>query len=298
MISSMTGYSCATFFLERFNDEPLALTIELKSINARFFEVVSKMPVMFNHLETRLISILQRRLIRGRVYITIKSGTDADSFDVIQPNLRVVNGYLQATDMIKKQFKLRGSLSLNQLLLLPHVFISEKKALLPEQEQAFFEILDQAVDKLLLARQDEGIVLRHDFDLLFDLCLEKIQFIQIRFDFVMADKKAQAAQLRVLLEEDQANQEVKLKLDELYSALNKIDVHEEIIRFKSHLKTISACVHDQNLDKGKRLDFILQELLRETNTIMAKCSDYEISSAAVDIKVALEKCREQSQNIV
>ena len=90
----------------------------------------------------------------------------------------------------------------------------------------------------------------------------------------------------------------KLQLEDLYGVLNKIDVHEEITRFQSHLKSIDSLFANERREKGKRLDFILQELLRETNTTMAKCSNYDISSMCVDIKVELEKAREQVQNIV
>ena len=80
--------------------------------------------------------------------------------------------------------------------------------------------------------------------------------------------------------------------------LNKIDIHEEIVRFRSHLKVINKLLKSMQIEKGRRLDFMLQELARETNTITAKCSKFEIGSVAVDIKVELEKAREQVQNIV
>ena len=84
----------------------------------------------------------------------------------------------------------------------------------------------------------------------------------------------------------------------MYSTLNKIDVNEEIIRFESHLKNLESLLESKQVEKGKRFDFILQELMRETNTISAKCSNYEINSQAIDIKVELEKIREQVQNVL
>jgi len=101
-----------------------------------------------------------------------------------------------------------------------------------------------------------------------------------------------------LTEVEEGDELAKLKLENLYITLNKADVHEEIIRFKSHLTSLETLFGSDAIDIGKRLDFILQELLRETNTTMAKCSSVDISSVGVDIKVDLEKAREQAQNIV
>lgn len=84
----------------------------------------------------------------------------------------------------------------------------------------------------------------------------------------------------------------------VYVVLDKIDIHEEITRFKSHIENLQKLIEDKKIEKGKRLDFTLQELSREINTITAKCSDAGISTRAIDIKVELEKAREQTQNIV
>ena len=87
-------------------------------------------------------------------------------------------------------------------------------------------------------------------------------------------------------------------LAEKYGALDKMDVHEEIVRFRSHLDAVVSHMQSDTNEKGRKFDFILQELTREINTIMAKCSNYQISAYAVDVKVELEKAREQVQNIV
>ena len=94
------------------------------------------------------------------------------------------------------------------------------------------------------------------------------------------------------------DEQAQAKLEDLYAMLNKIDVSEEITRFHSHLKAVQELLAADKLEKGKRFDFTIQELLRETNTTAAKCSSFAISSKAVDIKVALEKAREQVQNIL
>jgi uncharacterized protein (TIGR00255 family) len=90
----------------------------------------------------------------------------------------------------------------------------------------------------------------------------------------------------------------EMQKNALYVVLDKIDVHEEIVRFKNHIQTLQNSLISKDIEKGKRIDFILQELSREINTITAKCSDGTISSHAINIKVELEKAREQTQNVV
>ena len=91
---------------------------------------------------------------------------------------------------------------------------------------------------------------------------------------------------------------VELRRTQLYYDLERMDIHEEIVRFKSHLQALKAIIHSQDIEKGRRVDFTLQELMREVNTIAAKCSDASISTHAITIKIELEKIREQAQNIV
>ncbi len=298
MLFSMTGYNCATFFLDVGDGERISFSVELKSINARFLEVVCKLPSIFGHLEVKIISLLQKKLLRGRVYVVIKLGQESESFEPVKPCLKVVEGYLAAVDLIKAKHGIDGALSISDLLLLPHVFVSDKKDLDHEHEITILNAVQEVADKLMEVREQEGSGLCSDLKELLGTCQQKIKEVSKRFEELMKEKKNQIAQQNKLLESEIVDPGAKLHLDELYASLNKIDVHEEITRFNSHLQAVSIFIEEKKQDKGKRLDFILQELLRETNTIMAKCSDYTISAAAVDIKVALEKCREQAQNII
>ena len=91
---------------------------------------------------------------------------------------------------------------------------------------------------------------------------------------------------------------IELRRTQLYYDLERMDIHEEIVRFKSHLQALKAIMHSSDIEKGRRIDFTLQELMREVNTLAAKCSDANISTHAITIKIELEKIREQAQNIV
>jgi uncharacterized protein (TIGR00255 family) len=106
------------------------------------------------------------------------------------------------------------------------------------------------------------------------------------------------AQIEVLKAASDESEEHRNKMDEIQRQLDKIDVHEEISRFRSHLAAASDVLSSSIPEKGKKLDFIAQELFREVNTLAAKSADYEVSALVVDVKVALEKLREQAQNVV
>lgn len=298
MLLSMTGYSCTTFFLDIGNGERISFSVEIKTINARFFEAVCKLPSLFGHLEVKIISLLQQHLIRGRAYVIIKLGQESESFEPVLPCYKVVEGYLTAAKQIQEQYKLQGNLSIADIFQLPHVFVAEKRDLDPEHETTILQAVANVAEQVSTGRATEGETLLIDLEKNFHVCYERMQSITEHFEKLMQNKKQLIAEQTIQLGHEDADLGVKLQLDDLYAALNKIDVHEEITRFNSHLTAIKACIGSDQKDKGKRLDFILQELLRETNTIMAKCSNYDISAAAVDIKVALEKCREQVQNLV
>lgn len=291
----MTGYSSLTTTLKLNNGQTCSLAIELKSINSRFFEVVCKLPSALGHLEVPTISSLQKKLIRGRVFLTIRF-EDGDGLESIAPSLKTARGYVDAVEKIKAHTGITGVLSINDLLQLPNLFSNEKSELHQDDEKTIMEIVTQAAEKLMETRADEGKTLEQDFVTIFTACKEKIIAIEQAFESAMHEKKEEI-KLHVTPAQD-GDATAKTKLEELYAELNKIDIHEEITRFKSHLTSVNRCLGEPNIEKGKRLDFILQELLREVNTIMAKSSHFNISSSGIDIKVELEKAREQVQNII
>ena len=204
--------------------------------------------------------------------------------------------YLSAIEKIKNRFKIKGDLVISDILKLPNVLISEKSEISQKTEEELLQIIKNITDHLIESRTSEGENLKKDLDKRFSICSQKMDQIKILFNKLMKKQK-ESIKKTVILSKN-GDEEAKLKLDELYSTLNKIDIHEEIIRFKSHLESIKKVMKDDFVEKGKRMDFILQELVRESNTVLAKCSSFDISSISVDVKVELEKAREQTQNLV
>ena len=297
MLYSMTGFASELVTVEVPGTGRVCLAIEIKTINARFFEAVCKLPNVLSALEVKLINVLQKKLLRGRVYLTVKFGEDNEAFESLEPSLKNVQAYLSASKAISKTYGIPGELTVRDLFALPNIFVSTKTELGDEHEQLVVSQVERVADKLMRTRAEEGATLRKDFDLRFELCRRSIERIVGLFETLMANLKI-AVDAKLAAYQADPNDQLKIQLDDLYSTLNKSDIQEEITRFKSHLLAVENLLANDQVEKGKRLDFILQELLRETNTIMAKCSNYDISSVGVDIKVELEKAREQVQNII
>jgi len=292
----MTGFSCGTYEIKTKDGRKLSFSFEMKSINSRFFELTSKLPNFLNHLEIKIINQLQKKLVRGRVYLIVQQADDSTPTTKIMPSIKIVQGYLDAIKNIKTQCSIPGELTIADLLNLPDIFITEKNVLTEEDGLLLLNALDEVADKLSNTRAQEGATLEKDILMRFDSCLNKITEIRDCFEKIMTSYKDEVNKKLALVES--GDETIKTQLEELYTIMNKIDIHEEITRFFSHLDGVKTFLKKDQTEKGKRLDFVLQELLRETNTIMAKCANFGISSAGVDIKVELEKIREQVQNIL
>lgn len=293
---SMTGFGSksATVVLSKLGK--LVFFVEIKSINSRFFETQCKLPPALSNLEIKIMNLLQKKLIRGRIYLNLRFANENEAFEEIMPSLKTAEQYLNAQARLKQTFKLDSSLSLDTLLQLPNVLISAQEQLTEQDEEAILGEISSAGDNLLRAREQEGATLLIDLKKRFAICKEKM---------ALANKYSQDLMIRLKQEIDknlplveQGDELAKVRLEELYMTVNKADVHEEITRFNSHLKSVDELFKSPTIEKGKHLDFILQELLRETNTTMAKCNDFNISSCCIDIKIELEKAREQTQNLV
>lgn len=297
MFLSMTGFASKTSSIKLPKSDKISLYIEIKSINSRFFEASCKLPSALSALEIPIINKLKTKLLRGRIFVFIKISEEEGAMSKVVPSTKLLQDYLNAFEEIKKTFKLEGKLTVTDVLNIPNIFSFQPIEFDSKTEKIILENVDEIIEKLIKSRNVEGLELKKDLEKRFDICTKKIAAVKKRFNAFVKEKRDVLASVQVLYQQT-SSEESKLKLDEIYSLLNKIDVHEEITRFESHLKNAKKIIKDADIEKGKRLDFVLQELLRESNTILAKCSDFEISTLAVDIKVELEKVREQVQNLV
>lgn len=296
MLLSMTGFGTKTASLQMKKGEEISMTVEIKSLNTRFFEATCKLPSSLSFLEIPIVNLLKEKLIRGRVFISIKTTGEGSIFEKVEPVFKLVGDYIKATNMIKKRFNVSGDISISDIVSLPNALSFEKDVISRAIEKNILDLIEQVVNDVVKCRIAEGKALQKDLEKRFALSQQHINKIKELFDSFMKNKKEEIKKALALAHN--GDQEAETHLGDCYEAIDKIDIHEEIVRFKSHLNAVKSVFTSKEVEKGKRFEFILQELGREINTIAAKCSNYDISAVSVDVKVELEKVREQIQNIV
>lgn len=296
-MQSMTGYAIKTLLLVAKDSTQTHITLSLKSLNSRYFEVNCKLPVALQFFETELVKLFKKKLHRGTITFSIQTSNPNIFKGSVLPDLMLTKSYVRAIDAIKKETNLSGDITIADLINLPNVFIIEETILDEGLKNEISKYINDLVDQLITERAAEGAVLLKDIELRIAVIQPAIKQIEESAETLMQTRKQEInKQLSTLTKE--RSELVDAQRAALYFELDKIDIHEEIIRFQNHLKNFSTQLHGKETEKGRRLDFICQELSREINTIAAKCADSNISALAINVKVELEKIREQIQNVV
>lgn len=297
MIRSMTGFAGKIVTLSLGTGEKATIAMSLKSLNSRFFETTAKLHYQISNLETELTQILKQKLYRGHIYLTIHIDNQTFFKGAVEPSFKTIDNYVQAIEAIKKHTHIQGNLTINDLFLLPNVFIVEEKEIDEKTKKLVLQSVNELIEELIKAEEKEGAALKKDIEQRVHIMGKEIEKIEGASKILMQQQKekVQATLKEVMNDESKF---AEMQKNAAYALLDKMDIHEEIIRFKSHLKNLESQLESPEIEKGKRLDFTLQELAREINTVAAKCSDATISSLAINVKVELEKAREQAQNIV
>lgn len=296
MIRSMTGFTNKSVMLS-LRDLKVPLSLSLKSLNSRYFDANCKLPYPVNNLETEFIRLFKEKLLRGSVTFTVHIGNPNAFKGTIEPSIPTLKNYFSALETIQKTFAVEGTLSIANVLMLPNIFVTEEIELDEQTKKIIFSVTNQMVDELIQIQTNEGAALAKDIQERIGIITQEIEGIEKAFVQVIAQQKQKINVAISELEKD-SSKFADAQKDSLYAILDKLDVHEEIVRFKNHLKNLLSFLSLKEIEKGKRIDFTLQELSREINTITAKCADSTISAHAINIKVELEKAREQTQNIV
>ncbi len=295
-LKSMTAYGrgAATFAYGRF-------TIEIQSVNRRYLEVSVSLPRLFMRYEIDIRKKVAAFVGRGMVNVSLTWKSDARQPISVVPNLSLAKAVKRAWESLALELGLEESISLS-------LIAQEKELLLYEDELIEEEVyqktlnaaLEEALGALLLMKQQEGETLLHDLLDRLAVLQEKIVHIEeLSVEGPEKYRQKLSSRIEELFSGNPENEERILREIAIYS--ERVDITEEIVRFKSHLE---QCGHllEKPLERatetrGKTLDFLLQELHREINTIGSKASDLTIASHVVTIKSELEKIREQVQNI-
>ena len=292
MIYSMTGYGRA-----RLDTSERQTTVEIKSVNNRFLDVSVRMPRIFGYLEDKVKKYLsQRGISRGKIDINITidiiSSDDVD----IKLNSGYIEKYISALKELGASYNLRDDISIMQIARNPEVFSFVK----PEEDEdkewnKLLPALEEAVDKYLESRLVEGERMKNDI-------LEKKENLLKLYEKIgplaRIDVNEQFEKLkeRLTLVVPSGQIDENRLVTECAIMADKLAIDEELVRLSSHFHQFDIIL-DSNEPVGRKLDFLLQEINRETNTIGSKVNNSEIAKIVVEMKSELEKIREQIQNI-
>jgi uncharacterized protein (TIGR00255 family) len=269
-------------------------TVEIRTVNHRFFTPTLKLPAAFGRWEGEIRELLRQKIARGHVTLTAR--IDRDSTAPVIDETRLAH-YLTALKALQKKHKLAGELDLSTLLRLPDVIAAASDEIEPRDGDALVKLVGKAADNLTSMRKAEGAKLS-------GFLLERVEVIESRL--AKTEKRAP-----VRLKEQ--HERIKRTVGELVGAAgvdpqriaqeiailaDKLDIVEELDRFRSHLSAFRDTTRSKTSDPvGKRLGFILQEMVREANTIGSKANDAPILEDVIAIKEELERIREQVENL-
>ena len=291
MIRSMTGYGAAEEIINGRN-----IRVEIKSVNHRYFEFSAKVPRSFGFLEERMKRLLSDNISRGKVDVGVFIQTVEGVNEEISINRDVVRSYVEALRSVRDEFDLADDLTLSAVAKFPDVFTVVKAE--TDEEQLWTDVksvAEEAIAAFVSMREAEGEKMKADILEKAVFIEEKVGFVEKRSPETVKEYRERLyAKMREVLESSQIDDARIVQEAAIYS--DKVAVDEETVRLRSHLSQLRRIV-DMSEPVGRKLDFLIQEVNREANTIGSKCSDVEIAQVVVDIKSEIEKIREQIQNI-
>ena len=290
MIKSMTGYGRCEQIIESMN-----ICAEIKSVNHRFFEFSLRIPRSYSFLEEKIKKLIQSRVSRGKIdcFVSIEV-LESEQCDV-SINEPLAEGYIRAISEIAQKYSLPNDLTAFDVARYPDV-ISIRRPTLDEEKtfDAVKPVIEGALDKYIEMKAVEGKRLSADCVSRIETIEQKLAQIEDYYPQTITDYEERLRhKIEELLETKPDEQRL---LTEVAIFADRVAIDEETVRLSSHLKQMKAMLL-QDEAVGRKLDFLMQEINRETNTICSKCQNLDISRTVVDIKAEAEKIREQIQNI-
>lgn len=290
MISSMTGYGKSSV-----QNGEITIEAEIKSLNSRYLDLSLRVPKFLMNKEFEIREKVKNRVKRGKVYlsVSVRKGELEEKFNEIDPTaVKFAVGLLKD---IKKSAGLKDKISLGDILLFQNMLFKDDSEQASEEFDLVVKAIDGAIDALNKMRETEGTELEKDLRKRVGLIEEALEKIEngsnesIRNVFEKMKERAKQLVAELSNNEDRLNMELALLAE-------RSDVTEECVRLRSHMKMFIETVEKSD-DAGRRLNFILQEMNREANTINSKSASSNIAHNGILIKEEIEKIREQIQNI-
>ena len=291
MIKSMTGYgrACRSY-------EGREITVEVRSVNNRYLDCNVKLPRIYGYAEDRVKQLVKEHVTRGNVDVFVTVVNQGGEEVKISLNRPVMEGYLHAMQTVAAEYPVRDDITVTALTRLPDVFLVEKPDI--DEEARAAELLETAAEALEhydAMRVTEGAALERDLLNRRGIILGLVEQVEARSPITVSEYRAR---LEVKMQEVLASTAIDESriLTEAAVFADKVAVDEETVRLRSHLDQLASMLAGGGAI-GRKLDFLLQEMNREANTIGSKGNDLEQARTVVDIKAELEKIREQTQNI-
>ena len=291
MIRSMTGYGSAE--LER---DGQRLSAELRSVNHRFCEVSIRAPKLVSLFEDQVRQLIQERFSRGKIMVAITWSGVGESGEVLSLNVPVVERYVSLLQQIRERYQLTADLNVGTLATLPDVFTWEHTALSDEQTWSLVKaVVEKACENMNAMKAREGESLARDLELRLKILRTELDRVVERAPYRPLEAKERLmARLKVML--DDVEMDPARIAQEMALMADRLDCTEECVRLSAHLDQFRGLIEGSEL-AGRKLNFLLQEMNREANTIGSKANDVEIARAVIVMKDEVERLREQVQNV-
>lgn len=292
MIISMTGFGRGEA-----TDNGITATVEIKSLNSRYLDLSTRLPQRLQDKELEVKELVQKTVNRGKLNITFFVSESKDEGPSIRVDEKKVKGYTQILENLRDISGIDDPVTIKDITQFNDVFINEEEdeEVIEQKWEVAQKALLKAVESLLKMRTQEGDQLKNDL-------VDRIEFIEKNLEIITDETNGRAEEARDkllerihnLIDEDKIDPE-RLEM-EVAILVDKMDVTEEIVRLRSHLKFFLEAV-EQPEPAGRRLNFLTQEINRELNTIGSKANNSDIAQYVVKCKEALEQIREQVQNV-
>ncbi len=287
----MTGYG-----RREASSKGIIVAVELRSVNSRFLEVTARLPRLLSLRENETKELIRTKIARGKINLLATVERERNTDLPLKVNASAAKAYYKLLNQLRKAVKLKESVKLEHLLRFSEVLEQKESENTDEEEWALLqEALDKALDELVHMRESEGGELKKDFEgriAMLDQTVGKIE--NLSREQVPAERTRLRDRVKQLVEREVVD-EGRLEL-ELALLADRLDVTEECVRFRSHNKFFLRALQN-NEPAGRKLNFLVQEMNREANTIGSKSSAPEITHLVVHLKEELEKIREQLQNV-
>jgi uncharacterized protein (TIGR00255 family) len=291
MIVSMTGFGKAARTFKR-----IKINVEMRSVNSKYLEISSRIPIAFSDKENEIKEIIGKGITRGKINVAVTTDRNGENSLSLRIQPEIIKDYYKLLTQIKKTAKLKEDIKIEHLLKFSEIFKPDENDELKDHWNEVKATITHALDDLYKMKVREGKQLEKDMLKRINLIENKLNKIVKTSDINIKNAKVRFTEkVNNLLNKNSEIDKNRLEF-EIVMLADRMDITEEVIRTKSHLKYFRNNLKESELS-GRRLNFLVQEINREINTIASKSNNSDISQNVVEMKEELEKIKEQLQNV-